>query len=138
MSQENVEIVLRALEASPHDRDAFFSNLDPEVEWDASGVGLPDAETYHGPEGVREFNRLWIGAFDDFGYEPQEVIDAGDSVIIFMHQWGRGKGSGAKVDNRFWQVWTVRHGKVVRYRHFSEKGPALEAVGLSEQDAHGS
>jgi uncharacterized protein len=131
MSQENVNLVVGAVEAGRQDPEAFFFILDPEVEWDVS-ERFPDARTYHGPEGVREFYRRWIGTFDDFGYEIEEVIDAGDSVIVVLHQWGRGKGSGVMVDNRFWMVWTVRHGKVVRYRHFSERGRALEAAGLSE------
>jgi ketosteroid isomerase-like protein len=136
MSQENVEIVERALNAAQEDPEAFFSIFDQNVEWDMSGAGLPDAKTYHGPEGVREFFRGWIGPFDDFDYEAEEVIDAGDSVIVLLHQWGRGKGSGVLVESRFWQVWTLRDGKVVRFKNFPERGQALEAPGLSEQDAH--
>jgi ketosteroid isomerase-like protein len=132
MSQENVDLILGAIETGQQDPEAFFSIFDPEVEWDVSGLGYPDATTYHGLQGVREFYRRWIGAFDDFGYEVEEVIDAGDSVIVALHQWGRGKGSGVMVEDRLWVVWTVRRGKVVRYGRFSERGPALEAAGLSE------
>ena len=34
------------------------------------------------------------------------------------------------------QVWTIRDGKVVRMRVFADRAQALEAAGLSEQDAH--
>jgi ketosteroid isomerase-like protein len=34
------------------------------------------------------------------------------------------------------QVWTLRDGKVVEMRMFMDRVEALEAVGLSEQDAH--
>jgi ketosteroid isomerase-like protein len=132
MSQENVSTVLEALEVARDDPEAFFAIFDQGVEWDMSGAGLPDTQTYYGPEGVREFFRRWIGPFDDFGYTAEEVIDAGDSVIVLLHQWGRGKGSRVAVDSRFWQVWTLRRGKVVRYQNFPERSDALEAAGLRE------
>ena len=135
MSQENVETVIRALDAAHENPEAFFAIFDQNVEWDMSNSGLPDAKTYHGPAGVREFFRHWIGPFDEFDYEAEDVIDAGDSVIVLLHQWGRGKGSGAVVESRFWQVWTLSNGKVVRFQNFPERDQALQAVGLSEQDA---
>jgi ketosteroid isomerase-like protein len=46
-----------------------------------------------------------------------------------FNQWGRGKGSGASVESRFWQAWTIRDGKVVQGTHHSEKAEALQAVG---------
>jgi len=132
MAQENVEIVTRAFEVAQEDPEAFFSIFDQNVEWDMSGAGLPDAKTSYGPEGVREFFRHWIGPFDDWAYEAEEVIDAGESVIVLLHQWGRGKGSGVVVESRFWQVWTLRGGKVVHFESFPDKGRALEAAGLQE------
>ena len=53
--------------------------------------------TYHGPEEVAEFLREWASGFDDFGFEADEIVDAGESVLVLLHQWGRGKGTGAKV-----------------------------------------
>jgi uncharacterized protein len=133
MSRKNVELVTRALEGAPDDPEAFFAVFDRDVDWDTSGGALPDTKThYHGIQGVRDFFRRWIGPFDDFGYEVEEVVDAGDSVVLLLHQWGSGKGSGITVDSRFWQVWTLRNGKVVRFQHFPEKARALEAAGVRE------
>jgi hypothetical protein len=28
------------------------------------------------------------------GYDSDELIDARDNVVVRIHQWGRGKGSG--------------------------------------------
>jgi ketosteroid isomerase-like protein len=96
VSKKNVEIVARALEAAPTDPETFFAVFDQDLDWDTSSGVLPDAKTdYRGPGGVREFFRRWIGPFDDFGYELEEVIDAGDSVIVLLHQWGSGSKVGA-------------------------------------------
>ena len=56
----------------------------------------------------------------------------GDSVVAHIHQWGRGKGSGAKVESQFWLVWTIRDGKIVRGAHYARRADALEAVGIRE------
>jgi ketosteroid isomerase-like protein len=61
-----------------------------------------------------------------------EAVEAGDSVVARVHQWGRGKGSGATVDDSHWQVWTVRDGKVVRVIIRADREAALEAAGLRE------
>jgi ketosteroid isomerase-like protein len=129
MSQENVETIQRMYGRAQHDPAALMAILDDEVEFD---VTYPEGQTFRGPEGVAEYFRRWVGAFEDWGYEVGEVIDAGDSVVACIRQWGRGRSSGVAVDHRFWQVWTMRNGKAIRVTHHAEKAEALVAVGLSE------
>ena len=38
----------------------------------------------------------------------------------------------AEVEGRFFQVYTVKDGKTVRWEEFSDRAEALEAAGLSE------
>jgi ketosteroid isomerase-like protein len=130
MAQENVEIVRRFLEQAPQNPDAVWAIFDADVEWKTGALSIPDLpDTLRGPDGVRDFFRRWVGAFEGWGYEVEELIAARDSVAVRIHQWGRGKGSGATVDNRFWQVWTMRDGKAVRVTHELERARALEAAG---------
>lgn len=134
MSYENVEMIERMLDRARHNPAALFEMLDDEVRWEVGALNIPDVgpADWRGPAGVREFFRRWVGPFDEWGYEVGEVIDAGDSVVVHLHQWGRGKGSGATVESHFWQVWTVDGGKVVRATHHSEKAEAIKAVGRQE------
>ena len=134
MSQEHVELLGQALSAAPADPGPLFAILDEEVEWDYVGA-FPESKTYRGPDAVREFFLEWSGAFDDFDLEAEEMIDAGDFVLALLHQWGHGKESGAQVENRTWQVFTFRGGKVIHCRGYGTKREALKAAGLSEQDA---
>jgi ketosteroid isomerase-like protein len=53
-----------------------------------------------------------------------------DSVIAVFHSWGRGKQSGARVEERNAHVWTLRNGKLWRLRVYATKADALEALGL--------
>jgi ketosteroid isomerase-like protein len=133
MSRDNVEILRAALpDSGPADLDALIAILDEKVEWDYVGAFPEGTVTYHGPEGVREFVRQWSGGFEDFGAECEETIDAGEHVVIRLHQWGRGKESGARVENRTWQVFTFRSGKIVHCRGYATRAEALEAAGLPE------
>jgi ketosteroid isomerase-like protein len=68
--------------------------------------------------------------------DPEEFIDAGDQVVLISRQLGRGKMSGIDVEQQLAQVWTLRDKKIVRMTAYPSKADALEAVGLSEQDAH--
>jgi ketosteroid isomerase-like protein len=133
MSRENVQLIERMLDEVQQNPEVLYEVLDEDVLWDATALGIPDAGAiYRGPEGVREFFRRWVGTFEDWGFEVDELVDAEDSVAAHIHQWGRGKGSGVEVDGRFWQVWTIRDGRVIRATHYSSKAEALEAVGLRE------
>jgi ketosteroid isomerase-like protein len=128
MSRENVENVRTAIAAGP---TGLLGILHDEVEWDYVGA-FPEAATYHGPEQVGEFLRGWVGGFDDFGLEADQIIDAGETVLVLLHQWGRGKETGAHVESRTWQALTFRDDKVIHCRGYTTKAEALQAAGLAE------
>jgi uncharacterized protein len=134
MSQENVEIVRRAFEASARrDADAVLALYDPEVEWDASRTqsGLEDA-VHRGHDGLRRFFRQWREAWDSDEYEYEELIDADMAVVSVATQRGRGRASGLRIARPLVGVWTIENGLIVRVVWFLERSEALEAVGLSE------
>jgi ketosteroid isomerase-like protein len=126
MSRENVESLQLALASDPA---ALIALLDDEVEWDYVGA-FPEAVTYHGPGEVEQFLSQWAAGFEDFGFEADELIDAGDSVVVLLHQWGRGRETGAQVESRTWQVFDFRGGKIVHCRGYATKAEALASAGL--------
>jgi ketosteroid isomerase-like protein len=139
MSQENVEIVRRLVEA--HDRrdyDAVFALYDPLVVYRLGGfiegfrdVGLEPL--YIGQEGVRRFWREWLMAWETVRFQYEDFIDAGDRVLIVLSARLRGKASSVELTmDSYVQLWTVRNGKVIEMEFFLTKAAALEAVGLSE------
>jgi ketosteroid isomerase-like protein len=75
----------------------------------------------------------WLRSeFDDARAEVDELMDAGDQVVVGSTVRGRGRHSGARTQLTFWQVWTVQNGKFVRGQGFASRAEALEAVGLRE------
>jgi ketosteroid isomerase-like protein len=131
MSEENVEIVRETFEAwNRRDFDRAQEAWSPDVVVEISAQSTMRG-TYSGLDGLREVLRFW-GAFADFHSDIEECAESGDEVVATLHHHGRGKSSGIEVDMRNWQVFTVRDGKIVRYRIYDTRERALEAAGLSE------
>jgi ketosteroid isomerase-like protein len=136
MSQENVEIVRAAFDAfSRGDMESVLRPMDPEIVV-IEPSDVPDAMTYHGHVGVMEAIAGWPDQWDDYQIEAVQIVDAGEHVVVKTHQRGRGKGSGVQVESEIWFVFRFRASKVTEWRMFGAEQEALEAVGLSEQDAH--
>jgi ketosteroid isomerase-like protein len=135
MSQENVELAYRLYDAvSRRDLDALLAVTDENVELVSILVSVEGG--YHGHAG---FRRWWENVFDaipDYRVEVEEIRDLGDLTLAAIRLRGHGSGSGAPIDQRLSQVIQWRHTKAVRLESFRSEAEALEAVGLSEQDAH--
>jgi ketosteroid isomerase-like protein len=134
MSQENVNLVRRAHQAfNRRDVDAFLVDADPNVVWDWSRAIGPDREIFRGRDDVVRFICSWWDAFDESVVVVDELIDAGDQVVLVFHGRQRGRASGAEVEGPgSVVVWTFRGGKVVKATLYQTRDQALEAVGLSE------
>jgi ketosteroid isomerase-like protein len=78
--------------------------------------------------------RRWRAS--DLQVEPREFIEAGDEIIVIFHARGRGKSSGIPLDVELAHVFTMQDGHLQVMRAYTSKASALEAVGLSVQDAH--
>ncbi len=92
---------------------------------------FPDPGPFRGHEGTRRFWETWRDTFDEFRAEPEEYVDAGESVVVITRMVGRSKDSGVAVDTpSFPMVWTARDGAPVRVEMFDSREKALAAVGL--------
>jgi ketosteroid isomerase-like protein len=134
MSQENVEIVRAAIDAyNREDWDAALKDAAPGCEIDFSRAVGP----WRGLYGLDQWRRI-LGEFgetwESVRQEPHEFIEAGDLVVVPMTQHVKGRG-GIEVVASATFVWTIRNGAIKRSSMYQEE-EALEAAGLSEQDAH--
>jgi ketosteroid isomerase-like protein len=129
MSQENVEIVRRAIDAFvQRDLDAAVQDNDPEVELDWSRSQGVEAGIYHGYEAVRGFWSMFLETFDRIAVDVEEFIECGEHVVVPNRTcfWGR-EGIEVEADSAY--VVTFRNGRIVGWRLFQTRGEALKAVG---------
>ena len=133
MSRENVELVRRAVEAFlANDWETTADLVNPGIEWEeTSGLG-PDASIYRGLGEARAAVESWTGKWAEYQSEIREYVDAGDQVVVLLHERGRGQETGAAVERESGQVLTVRDGRIIRNRLYGSWDEALEAVGLRE------
>jgi ketosteroid isomerase-like protein len=128
MSQENVEAARRCIEAYRRgDYEEALEYLAPDVVWEV-GQELPA----RGPAEVREVWRRWDAEWEELETIADEIIDAGDYLIVAVRYRGRGRVSGVEVNDLLFEVHTLRDGRCTRKVEFSTRAEALEAVGLSE------
>jgi ketosteroid isomerase-like protein len=134
MSQENVEIVRQSFEA--WNRGDFDVALDrfghEEIELHIVG-GFEDliGEAFVGRERIVG---LWHELATTLGvkFKVEEVLEAGDRVVVVLFQEALGAESGAPTTLRPGQVWSFRDGKVIRVDSYYTAEQALEAAGLRE------
>jgi ketosteroid isomerase-like protein len=85
-------------------------------------------ESYRGPEALIEWMDEGDDTFDDFAVDLLEIEELAGRVVVSMRQRGRGKASGAEVDNRLTHVWTLRDGRGISLRSFAQHEDAVRYV----------
>ena len=137
MSRENVEVVRLSIASYNADGlEAAMAFLHPEVEWFVN-LEWPDAPMFRGHDGIRELSSLLRDVLGAVRIEPDQFVDAGDDVVVFGRLRVTGTGSGAETESHRAWIYRLRDGKIIRHQTFADDAEALEAVGLSEQDAQG-
>ena len=135
MSQENVEIVKAWYDAfNRQDWEAMIKDAAPGFELDFSRSDGPQAGVF-GLDQMRRRLEEFFETWESARLEAHEFIEAGDLVVVPGTQHVKGRG-GIEVAARGAVVWTIRNGAIERMVMYQDKEDALEAVGLSEQDAH--
>jgi ketosteroid isomerase-like protein len=131
MSEENVEIVRRAVEAwNAGDMDAVREMYDPDVILQTVG-DWPEPGPYEGREAVMRFFKQSRDPWDADTLEAtSDFLHAADRVVV-RYVW-RGVGHGPASNMEFTIVWGVRKGKVRSMEFFWNHAEALEAAELSE------
>jgi ketosteroid isomerase-like protein len=135
MSEENVEVVRKAIEAfNRRDVEGVVADVSPDVEWEDSMFWSGTVRTYRGKEGLREWMNQVLEPWESLHVELEEITEApNDRVFYGLYLTGRGKGSGIDPPGeRAWTVVWFANGKVTRRKAFLERDEALEAAGLRE------
>ena len=136
MSQETVEVVRRAIDAfNQRDVDEMVRDCGFRDRGRLVAVPRTHAGIYRGQEAVLGLWETYFEMFDRVTISPDEFIECGEHVVVPNRTHLRGRDH-VKVEARSALVVTVRNGRIVKWRLYQERAEALQAVGLSEQNAH--
>jgi ketosteroid isomerase-like protein len=132
MSQENVEIVRRSIEAwNQRDMATWMAahHRDAELDWSRSRA--PFKGVYRGRAEQETFWNLFWATFADVHIDCHDFTEAGKEVVLSNTARMRGR-QGIEVTARNALVFKLEGGQITRLRLFQERSDAFEALGLSE------
>jgi ketosteroid isomerase-like protein len=129
MSQENVEIVRRSLEAG--DRESALTYARPDVEW-VVAKEHPNPRTLHGRDEIVDYLDEWEEMLEDIRFEVTDYRQTDQRVVALGKVRGRGRGSGTPVEVPLVLVYAFENGRIARVEEYLDPNEALEAAGLSE------
>jgi ketosteroid isomerase-like protein len=58
----------------------MLSFLDPDAVWETLSLGA----SFEGVAAIRGFFEDWLGAYDEFEIEPEEILDLGNGVVFVV------------------------------------------------------
>jgi ketosteroid isomerase-like protein len=133
MSQENVDVVRRVIEASGRgDVDVVLSLLSSDFVYRPIAT-FTDTQERRGLDGFRrhinEFREAWG---DDFAMHAETIREYGDALVALTRFTGHARASGIEISGGVFQVYRFRDGQIARVEEFTDRNDALKAAGLEE------
>ena len=127
--EKNTEIVKSAYAAfKKGDMDGLLRLYADDVSWEIYGPPtIPTAGTRKGLAGVREFFGTLDSAMAVQSFEPREFIAQGDQVVVLGDYSWKVKKTGRTFASTFAHVSTVKDGKIVRFREYTDTAGAVAA-----------
>ena len=121
-----VELMRRGFEAANRrDVDAGASFYAPDAVYESAGMGA----SFEGVAAIREFLGDFVGAYDEFGVEVEEILDLGNGVTLaVVNQEGRPHGSSGEVQMRYAAVAIWVEGMIERYTTYTDIDEARAAA----------
>jgi ketosteroid isomerase-like protein len=126
----NAEALARAFAGWGRDNPANLRDiLHPDCELTVPD-SLPYGGTFRGPEAVIAWftHDLWQW-FDEFTSIPEDLIDAGDRLVVPVHVQARAK-NGTTVDVHNAWIYEFTESKLTRGRVYADTAVLRDAVGV--------
>ena len=133
MESQNTKIVQDAYAAFLRgDVTSLLGLMSDDVVWEpvlGTASHVPFSGKRQGKPAVAEFFQL-VATNEDFTqFEPREFVAQGDAVVAIGHYKAITKTTGKTFDSDFVMVFTMKDGKVVRFREFTDSAGVNAAFG---------
>ena len=139
MSQENINVIQRSKCAhNEGDIEGLVETAHPEIEIKLIGgfADMVGGGSFTGHAGVRRFFTDWFATFETVRVDHEKFIETGERVVTISRLKATVEGSPVPVELLTAIVWGFKEGKTIQWDSYYDPREGLEAVGLSEQDAH--
>ena len=130
MSQEHVAQVQQALGHFVTTGEPPWDALHPDIV--IQDHDIMDAGDYRGHAGFGRWIQDWSAAWSDDSIEPEEFLDAGERVLVFIRQRTTGQGSGVALERKDAMLFGFRDGKIACLDYYNSREQARAAAGLEE------
>jgi ketosteroid isomerase-like protein len=131
MASDDIEVLERIYANWAQGNFWSFASVDEEIRarW---ATEVPDMGTSEGIDGLAALLRDWLSAWQVCRIEAEEFHDAGERVVAFVRVHGRGAGSDVDVEMENAHVWTMRDGRAVAIRAYTDRDRALREAGVEQ------
>ena len=134
MSADNVATIRAIYDAfGSGDIPAALERLSPDLVWnEADDFPYADRNPYVGPQAVLEgvFARIG-GEWDGFGVNVEELLDAGDTVVMLGRYSGTYKATGKPQDTQVVHVWRLKDGRAVGFQQYANTLHVAKVTGAA-------
>ena len=131
---KNVQTVRDAYDAFGRgDLPTVLGLMDPDIEWsEAEGNPYqPSGKAWRGQDAIVE--NLFVKIVEDydgtFVIHPNEIYDAGDTVVVEARYTGTFKATGRQLDAQVCHIFKVRDGKVTSFQQFVDTAQMQDVMG---------
>jgi ketosteroid isomerase-like protein len=86
------------------------------------------AQVFRGQDGLKRWTVKTKEVWDEWRFDVERFVDAGDRVVAMVHVVAEGGLSGVHLERDTAHIWTVADGKVTRCEVFFDRAEALRRV----------
>lgn len=115
-----------------NDMQAMVADFDPHIVR-IEPESFSTAGTYRGIQEVQEHVRKGRGTWAEGSCDPEEYLESGDKVVVYLHARVRLKNATEWIDGRFADGFVFQNRKITQYQTFWDRADALRWAGIDEQ-----
>lgn len=118
----NVQIVQQIYAAfGKREVQTLLTFLSDEIDWQLLGPpNIAHAGPHRGRDQVRRFFATVAETLEITQFEPREFIAQSDKVVALGYYAGRVKSTGRQYASEWAHVFTLREGKVIKFREYAD------------------
>jgi uncharacterized protein len=113
--------------------DAFREVFDEKLEVCIPDVYPEGGQTFRGPQGLQRWTDTTREVWEEWRFDVERLLDAGDRVVVLVRVVARGGASGIDLDRRTAHIWTIEDGRATKCEVYLDRSEAIAAAGLQDQ-----